>query len=87
MGNAYVDFLSLEKTIYLDFCGDKSRPVFTVLALLQHAAAAEGTRTQASGRVRVTRHFGQRRTVKRNKYIFCCLFLPRAVAYAASRET
>jgi len=52
--------------------------VFTVLALLQHAAAVEGARTQASGRVRVARHFGQRRAVERDRYISCCLFLPRA---------
>jgi len=51
------------------------RSVFTVLALLQYAAAVEGTRTQASGRVRVAHYFGQRRAIKRDKYIFCCLFL------------
>jgi len=42
--------------------------VFTVLVLLQHTAAVEGIRTQASGCIHVARHFGQRRVVKRDRY-------------------
>jgi len=62
--------------------------VFTVLTLLQHAAVVEGTRTQTSGRVRIARHFGQYRAVKRNRYMLLPFSFPsEAVAYAASRET